>query len=226
MTFDLEHLKAMESELSSEDGVSTDRLHAMLNEAFDMERSIEDIEAYNVGKRDWQKLRDEISPISTFLQREDFSGGIRFPDDDPPDAWFTPRGEAVIGIEVTRALGRGDAELSKKLVREGSSPGFVELPDTAPKADFEKALTRGRVVHNPRAIVNALSEGISIALSKKDKPIYEGMWLLIIAPMNMVDPARADMLAETLIAQAESAPFSRVYVTNDGVLGTSGFRLK
>ena len=131
MALDLDTLHDLEERLSAPEGVPTSGLTELLSAAFKGERGAKDVDDYRLGTRPWKKLRDEVSPVSAYLNFKGLEGNVRFPlDNKVPDAWFTPDGGAPVGIEVTRALGRTDYELAREMVRDGIGRGFLGLQTT------------------------------------------------------------------------------------------------
>ncbi len=154
-------------------------------------------------------------------------GVARFPlDNKVPDAWFTPAGGASIGIEVTRALGRTDYELSKELVRDGIGRGFLGLQDNAPKADFDHALQRSRAMYTTAQALDTVDAGIQRCLRAKDNAKYAGMWLLVLAPLSNLPRERWEAIVPALRQQAAPMPFDQVHVFEGRGQRAWGFQIK
>lgn len=227
MALDLEMLRDLNVRLSAPIGVPASELTELLRAAFEGERSAEDVDDYRLGKRPWKKLRDEVSPISAFLNFNSMQGNVRFPlDNNVPDAWFTPADEAPIGIEVTRALGRTDYELSKELVREGVGPGFLGLQDDAPQADFDHQLQCPRAMHSTPQALDTVSTGILRCLGAKNDAKYAGMWLLVLAPLSILPHERWTAIVSALRKKAASMPFDQVHVFDRRGQQAWGFQIK
>lgn len=227
MALDLDTLQSLEARLSALDGVTTSELSELLAEAFEGERSAKDVDDYRLGTRPWKKLRDEVSPVSAFLNYRTLEGVARFPlDNKVPDAWFTPEGGAPVGIEVTRALGRTDYELAKELVRNGVGRGFIGLQDNAPKADFDHALQRPRAMYTTPQALDTVSTGIQRCLEAKNNSKYAGMWLLVLAPLSNLPRERWEVIVPALRQQAVPMPFDQVHVFDARGQLPCGFQIK
>lgn len=213
MSFDLSALKELEARISAQEGINTDELAQLLSNAFSAERSSKDIDDYRLRTRPWKKLREEVSPVSAFLSFSDLVGNVRFPLDSKfPDAWFWREEGPSMGIEVTQALGRTDYELSKELVRNGYSHGFLGLQDNATKAEFSYALQRGDKMYSSKQALTTVTEGIKRCLINKKSPKYNGMWLLVLAPLNNLPRDQWKLVVPTLADAAVATSFDQIYV--------------
>lgn len=227
MEFNLESLKSLERRWSATEGVGTSELSAQLSNLFHGERNPKDSDDFRQGTRPWKKLRDEVSPVSRFLSVNNLEGNVHFPlNNDPPDAWFMPKREARIGIEVTRSLGRTDYVLAKEMVSKGEGRGFLGLQDGAPRADFDKAMHSPRIRYKTSQALISVSKGVTQCLKAKNKIKYEGMWLLILASLNILPRERWEPIIPDLRQKAAPMPFSQVHVFDSIGEDSWGFQIK
>lgn len=228
MVFDLDTLQRLKARLSAPEGIAIGDLRRLLESVFEDERSAKDVDDYRVGTRPWKKkLKDEVSPISAFLDFIGTGGCVHFPLDSlVPDAWFTPVGGETVGVEVTRALGRTDYELNKEMVRDGIGRGFLGLQDNAFKADFDHALQRPRAMYTTRQALDTVGTGIQRCLEAKNDTKYVGMWLLVLAPLSNLPRERWEAIEPALRLQAASMPFDQVHVFDGRGQRAWGFQIK
>lgn len=228
--FDVRALKDFEQAISADAGIPLDIALAMYNELFTRPRSSKDLADFRESKKPWKKLNDEVSPTLKFLAaRNDLSGRIRFPlDNSAPDCWFWPSDSAPpVGIEVTIAQARERWHLMKELNNQGLAPGFLGIPDDAPQAVFDQATGRNRTMYSSAQAITATKLGILSCLAKKDRPVYEGMTLIVQAPLGSISEQRWLPMLEELKPTAAKMPFSEIHlVGGNGELDSKQLQLK
>jgi hypothetical protein len=228
-TFDIAALDDFYARVSATEGVGVVNLQAQLADLFARDRSEQDLNDFRLSKQPWKKLADEITPVSRFLRiRNINSGRIRFPlNDKPPDAWFWESSDSEpTGIEVTIAQGTERFHLAKELVNSGLGRGFIGLPDDAPPAEFKRAMSRQRIMYTNEHALSAIRNGISLCLTRKNRPDYEGCILLIQAPLRSLPYDRWDAIKRDLRAAAASLPFREVHVVGNADAVPWGFQIK
>lgn len=213
--------------MSAPDGIEIGDLQRRLESAFADERDAKDVNDYRVATRRWKKLKEEVCPVSAFLSFIGAGGSARFPLDSlVPDAWYTPVGEEPVGIEVTLALGRTSYELGREMVRDGVGRGFLGLQDNASKDDFDRALQRPRVMYNTRQALDTVGTGIRRCLEAKNDCKYQGMWLLVLAPLGILPRERWEAIESDLRQYAAPMPFDQIHVFDGRGQSARGFQIK
>ena len=182
-----------------------------------------------MGKSPWKKLSDEICPVMRFLMANKMTDGVvSFPlNDQIPDCWYLPAtSQDRIGIEVTIALGRERIELGRELVEKGIGRGFIGLQDDAPKASFEKSLSRQRVMYSTDHAISETKKAIISCLSMKNKQQYEGMILIVQAPLRSLPVERWEGMAQNLTIEAAPLPFKEIYLIGNSDTRPQTYKLK
>jgi hypothetical protein len=206
-----------------------EQVRAELEALFGRSRSKTDIDNFRMGKNPWKKLSDEICPLLRFLIANGMNEGrVCFPlNDKVPDCWYWPdKSKTPIGIEMTFALGRERIELGRELVEKGIGRGFIGLQDDAPKASFDKALSRQRVMYSSDHALSATKKGILSCLSKKNKQQYDGMILIMQAPLRSPPVERWEYMAQDLITEASLLPFKEIYLIGNSESPSQIYKLK
>lgn len=227
--FDINTLKDFYAQISAKDGVSVTNFQAELKGLFERPRSDGDLNNYRTSKPPWKKLADEVTPVSRFLRFNSVnSGRIRFPlDNDPPDCWLWRDNESdPVGIEVTIALGRARFHLAEELVNKGEGPGYIGIQDDASKDAFKHTMTRRRVMHSTDQARSAIKDGILRCLGQKNKPKFDGLLLLIQAPLFSLPRERWDAIRSDLCSAAATLPFAEVHVIGNADEAPWGFQIK
>jgi len=227
--FDSRALKEFYTRISAENGVSVADFQMSLEDLFARPRSAGDLNHYRLSRSLWKELADEVTPVSRFLRFHSIeSGQIRFPlDNHPPDCWLWKDGETdPVGIEVTIAQAAERYRLAKELVDTGRGRGFIGVSDDAPRADFDCAMARQRVMYSTGQALSAIRHGILRCLSRKDKPKFAGFILLIQAPLVSLPRERWEAITGELCAAALSLPFREVHVIGNAGERPWGFQIK
>lgn len=227
--FDTTALEQFYAWVSADEGVRVADLQAHLKRLFARDRSDEDLNDYRLSRKRWKKLADEVTPVSRFLRfRKIHVGRVRFPlNDNPPDAWLWQDDKAKpTGIEVTIAQGRERFHLARELVRKGMGRGFIGLSDDAPSAEFDRAVSRQRIMYTSARALTAIGDGICRCLLEKNKPGYAGYTLLIQAPLRSLPYERWEAIKPELRASAANLPFREVHVIGNAEDAPWGFQLK
>lgn len=191
--FDTNALNEFYTRISVTNGMSIADFQGILRGLFERSRSGDDLNNYRLSKQPWKKLADEVTPVSRFLQfRGVDSGRIRFPlDNHPPDCWlWKANGGEPLGMEVTIAQATERHHLKKELVDKGRGRGFIGVSDDAPRVDFNRAMSKQRVMYTTDHALSAIRDGILRCLSRKNKPKYTGFNLLIEAPLRSLPQER------------------------------------
>jgi hypothetical protein len=105
-------------------------------------------------------------------------------------------------------------------------PGFLGLPDDAPSHVFRASLARSRIMHSTEGVLKAVSAGIQKCLKRKDNPKYEGLNLLIQAPLHCLPKARWVSIEGDLRLAASKLPFNKIHVIGDQSTEAFGFQIK
>lgn len=215
--FDKPALKQFYVLISKSPGVHIAELTAMLSDAAARPMSEIDLSALREGKGPWKKLIDEVWPVAQWLMREGVSGHVRFSlSDASPDAWFMADGaEAPVGIEVTRVLGRARSELARDLGEGEIGRGFIDLPEDAPQARFDKARSRRRMTHVRTSVEHLIEASVRERLQKKFDPKFQGHILLLLAPMHSAPAHNWEAMIGRLKQAMGSSPFARIVVMDD-----------
>lgn len=202
----------------------------MVATLFADDRTGHDIEHYRLGEKPWKKLRDEVSPVSKFLEFNDIGANrIRFPlDNHTPDCWLISSNGDNRGMEVTIERGREKHHLATELNREGMGRGFIGLQDDDQQSEFKHRMSRPRVMYSSEQALEATKQGIMRCLSKKNQPdkyrdIY---YLLIQAHLNTLPHERWEAIKEELMSEAKAMPFQEIHVIGDLGNEAWGFQIK
>jgi hypothetical protein len=227
--FNIQALDKFYARISAQDGVTVHDFQSELADLLERPRSDNDLESCRLSRGPWKRFTDEVCPMSRFLRIQNVpTGRIRFSlNDNPPDCWLWNEMQvARTGVEITIAQGRERHYLAKESIKGGISPGFLGIPDKAPKADFERAVKRGRVMYSSQQALTAIKEGILDRLKEKDKPSYTGYNLVIQAPLRTLPKKRWLAMKGELVAAATTLPFNEVYVVGNGDSQLLGLRIK
>ncbi len=227
--FDIRALNELFTRISAENGMSVADFQVELRGLFERPRSADDLSDYRLSRSPWKKLADEVTPVSRFLRFYGVeSGQIRFPlDSHPPDCWlWKDGGNDPVGIEVTIAQATERYHLAKELVDTGQGRGFIGVSDDAPRVDFDRAMSRQRVMYPTGQALSAIRGGILRCLSRKDKPKFAGFDLLIQAPLRSLPRERWEAIKGDLCAAAAMLPFREVYVIGNADERPWGFQIK
>lgn len=131
-----------------------------------------------------------------------------------------------MGIEVTIAQARERLHLMQELVENGVGRGFIGLPDNAAQAEYDRAIARPRTMYSSDQAINATKAGVLSCLQKKNKPKYEGMVLLVQAPLGSISEERWFPMIEELKEVAAQLPFAEVHLVGGRDMGPQSMRLK
>ena len=227
-SFDEAALSGFYERLSSEDGMAVFEFRTGLADLFRRHRPASELDDYRLGRRTWKKLRDEVAPISQFLQcRRLKAGRVRFTlDSTAPDCWYwLDHPNDKTGIEVTTALGRSRYHSSKELIDKGVGRGFLGLQDDAPQEAFDNAMARGRVMISSDGALVATKEGILRCIRRKNNIRYKGFILLIHAELGILPKPRWNTIVGDLKSAAATLPFAEVHVMSSE-FGPWSFQIK
>lgn len=227
--FDIAALNDLYDRLSSDGGMGVVELQAELRRLFGLPRSNEDLQSYRLSRAPWKKLADEISPVSRFLLWKGYTAGrVSFPlNNEPPDCWLFPvDGSEPEGIEVTIAQARERFHLAKELISKLWGRGFIGVSDDAPQEKFDLAMSRQRTMHSTDHVVSSVSDGILRCISRKNRPAYAGLTVLIQAPLSSLPTDRREMVRDRVIAALEDVPFGKLFVIGNADEPPYGFQLK
>jgi hypothetical protein len=228
--FDETRLNDFYADISSCEGMEIAKFQNMVAALFADNRTEHDIEQYRLGKNRWKKLRDEVSPVSSFLEFNHVEANrIRFPlDNHTPDCWLMSGNGNNRGIEVTIERGREKHHLATELNREGMGRGFVGLQDDEPQSVFDNRMSKSRVMYSSEQALEATKQGIMRCLSRKNQPEkYEHVYYLLIqAHLNTLPHERWDAIKEELMREARGFPFQEIHVIGDSGNDAWGFQIK
>lgn len=227
--FDVNTLNEFYVYVSAADGVGVTDFQNRLKTLFAMNRSAEDLNDYRLGKNPWKKLRDEITPVSHFLQYKRIKiGKIRFPlDSKTPDCLLLNDDGPDHGIEVTIERGHERYHLTTDLNKNGIGGGFIGIQDDASLDEFGKCMSQPREMYTSEQALEATKDGILRCLSKKDHCRYkEVFYLLIQADLFTLHQERWESLREELSNEATNLPFQEVYIIGNAGAEPWGFKVK
>ncbi|WP_339783432.1 hypothetical protein [uncultured Marinobacter sp.] len=227
--FDRIALNDFYSELSAENGMNAAGFQSRLRTLFSMERSASDLDDYRLGKKPWKKLRDEVTPVSRFIVFNDIDvDRVRFPlNDSIPDCWLMLDNGNSRGIEVTIERGQEQYHLTKEMNECGIGRGFIGMQDDAPKAEFNRRMSKPRVMYSSEQALAATKAGIIRCLTRKNDEKYNGTYYLVIqAHLTTLPKERWGTITEELSDKAASLPFQEVHVIGNADEAPWGFRLK
>jgi len=198
---------------------------------FSEDRSTDDIDDYRLGRNQWKKLRDEITPVSNFLKFDKSieTNRVRFPlDNNTPDCWLLNDNGDNLGIEVTIERGREQYHLKSEMIKTGMGRGFIGIQDDAPQADFDLRMSEPRTMYATEEALKATKTGILRCLSRKsDHNKYKGVfYLLIQANLSTLRKKRWGAIKEELSQEATNLPFKEVHIIGDADSKPWGFRIK
>lgn len=228
--FDVKMLGEFYTDLSAPDGMGITEFQNGLETLFAEDRSNDDLNNYRLGKGPWKKLRDEITPVSRFLQFKDIKADrIRFPlDNNTPDCWLLNDNDDNFGIEVTIERGRERYHRKKEMIETGFGRGFIGIQDDAPQSDFDRHMSKNRIMYTTDQALEATKAGILCCLSKKnDSEKYEGIfYLLIQAHLTTLPKERWNAIKEELSQEAAGLPFCEVHIIGNADEKPWGFQIK
>jgi hypothetical protein len=228
-TFDIAALENLYQKASADGGIEVVELQAELRRLFGLPRSDEDLDNYRLIRAPWKRLADEITPVSRFLIWNNVvAGSVKFPlNNDPPDCWLSqPNGSQPEGIEVTIAQARERFHLARELINNLWGRGFIGLPDDAPQEDFDRNMARGRMMYTTDRAVAAISNGILRCISRKNRPAFTGLTVLIQAPLSSLPGNRREMVRDMVRAAMGEVPFGKLFVIGNSDEPPYGFQLK
>lgn len=189
-----------------------------------------DIKEYRLGSNSWKKLRDEVAPVSRFLEFNHVEANrVRFPlDNHTPDCWLMSSNGNDRGLEVTIESGREKYHLATELNKEGMGRGFVGLQDDDPQSEFNHSMSRPRVMYSSEQALEATKQGITRCLSRKNQPEkYRHIYCLLIqAHLNALPRDRWDAIKEELVREANALSFQEIHVIGDVGNDVWGFQIK
>lgn len=229
INFDTVALDDLYERLSSEGGIGVVELQAELRRLFGLPRSNEDLQSYRLSRAPWKKLADEIPPVSRFLLWKNYTAGrVRFPlNNEPPDCWLFPDdGSDPEGIEVTIAQARERFHLAKELISKLWGRGFIGVSDDAPQGDFDLAMSRPRTMYSTDHVVSAVSDGILRCISRKNRPAFAGLTILVQAPLSSLPTNRREMVRDRVIAALGDVSFGELFVIGNADEPPYGFQIK
>lgn len=228
--FDEKALNDFYADISFSEGMEMATFRNMVAVLFADNRTDHDIEQYRLGENPWKKLRDEVAPVSRFLELNHVEANrIRFPlDNHTPDCWLMSGNGNNRGIEVTIERGREKYYLATELNREGMGRGFIGLQDDERKSVFEHRMSKSRIMHSSEQALEATKQGIMRCLSRKNQSDkYEYVYYLLIqAHLNTLPYERWDAIKEELMREARVLPFQEIYVIGDSGNDAWGFQIK
>jgi hypothetical protein len=215
--FDLRVLEEFYARLSAKNGVGIAEFQESLRSYFKRARSAQDLDDYRLSRSAWKKLVDEVMPVSRFLRVQGVeSGRVQFLlDNGVPDCWLWKNSvKNPVGLEVTIAQGTERYRLARELVeKKDLSPGFIGLPDDAPRRDFDRAVSRGRVMYSTEQALAAVRRGVLRCLYRKNQQKFDGIDLLIQGPLPP-EPAAAPSATQSDIRARVKALANRAKPTN------------
>lgn len=226
---DREALNKFYEEVSARDGMSVTVFHARLASLFADKRTTGDICDYRLGKKPWKKLRDEITPVSRFLQFYEIEADrVRFPlNNNPPDCWLLNDIGNDCGIEVTIERGREQHHLKRELNQTGIGRGFIGLQDDSSEADFANRMSSRRFMFSSEQALESTKAGIIRCLCKKNDPKYANIkYLLIQAHLITLPKERWSAITRELSLVAKNLPFQKIYVIGNADEHPCGFQIK
>jgi len=227
--FDVKALEIFYDEISVTNGVSVSAFQKRLVSLFAGQRTDADIKDYRLGKKPWKKLRDEIVPISSFLEFYNVEANrIRFPlDNKTPDCWLLNDKVPNLGIEVTIERGREQYHLATELNNTGVGRGFIGMQDDASKTDFDNRMSNARIMFTSEQALEAMKAGILRCLARKNDPKYKDVsCLLIQAHLISLPKEHWCAIKEELSEVAKSLHFQNIYVIGDTHEKPWGFQIK
>lgn len=227
--FDEKTLNDFYVDISSSEGMEIAVFKNMMATLFADNRTVHDIEQYRLGRKLWKKLRDEVSPVSSFLVFNDVEADrIRFPlDNHTPDCWLMTDNGGNRGIEITIERGREKHHLATELNKEGMGRSFIGIQDDEPQSVFDHRMSNPRTMYSSEQALEATKQGIMRCLSKKNHPKYEHVfYLLIQAHLKTLPYERWDTIKEELMREAKNLPFQEIYVIGDSGHDAWGFQIK
>lgn len=226
--FDSVSLLEFYDAISREAGVDIGWFQSELNRLFRNPRSQTDIQLYREARKPWKKLADEVVPVSSYLQAVNIaSGRVRFSlNDTTPDCWLLGFGARPQGLEITVARSRERIMLAKELNTKGYGRGFLGLPDDAPSADFEKALSRPRVMYTTEQALTAMEQGVIKCLKRKNGRKYEGFTLIIQTNLRSLPGERWELLMPRLSLASQETSFHEIYLVGDTGEAPCALRIK
>lgn len=215
--FDSAALETLNKRLSHPDGLTVEALNAVLDDYFQRERSLQDVQAYREGSRPWKKLADEVVPVAEYLIRTGAGGFVRFPlDSQPPDAWFRRSAdEPWSGIEVTRALARAKYDIARDLRDKPIGRGFLGLPDDAKSEEYERTRKRGRITSSAAGARRSIEAAITERIADKSDLKYAGQTLIVAAPLGSGGHHDWESMRLRLIEAARQTAFHRIAILDD-----------
>lgn len=228
--FDIDKLKDFYADISVPEGMDITDFQNRQAALFAEDRSINDINDYRLGRAQWKKLRDEITPVSRFLKFNNRieANRVRFPlDNNTPDCWLINDTGDNLGIEVTIERGREQYHLKSEMIEDGMGRGFIGIQDDAPQADFDLRMSNPRTMFTSEQALDATKAGILRCLSKKNADRYkEVFYLLIQANLSTLPKERWAAITKELSQKASNLPFQEVHIIGNADEEPWGFRIK
>jgi hypothetical protein len=199
-----------------------------MSDYFSGPRSKAEIADYRAKRGALKRLRDEITPVLSYVKFLGVQGEIRFElSDAVPDCWLRENcNSEPRGLEITVAQSREQYHLGLELNEKNIGRGFMGLSDDAPSGAFAENLARQRTMYSTEAALKATSNGIKLCLKKKTKPKYAGFDLLIEAPLHSLPNERWNHIQKELCAAAAETPFRQIHVIGSRDIDLFGFRIK
>lgn len=227
--FDVDKLNEFYEEISSDEGISIGSFQDSLKSLFQDQRSSSDIENFRLGKSPWKKLRDEITPVSRFIEFNDIGADrIRFPlDNHTPDCWLLFDVSENLGVEVTIERGREKYHLAKELNETGRGRGFIGIQDDSSQTKFDERLSKPRTMFSSEQALEATKAGIIRCLSRKNETKYKNIhYLLIQVHLNNLPKERWSLIKDDLRQVAKKLLFQEIHVIGDAGDESWGFQIK
>lgn len=174
-----------------------------------------------------KRLRDELSPARRFAQA---SAGpddlIQFPlDCGAVDCNIVTPSGTIRKIQITIAQARERLNLMRELESTKIGRGYLGVMDDAPTDEFNRAISRPRVMYSTTGAQNTLSRAFALCIERKADPKGADT-LLIDAPLNILPMIRITEIVPQLRQIASASRFPSVFLVGDGEFRQSCFRLK
>ena len=213
------HEEALNRMLERVGTISVGELRSAIARLLECDRTEQELADWRFRRGKLKKVCDEIIPVDRLFRYLGISEGtVSFPlDNKVPDCHWSPAGSPTsIGIEVTIAQGRARYILSKELVENGLSRGYLSLSDDAEKEEVEVATSSQRVMYTSKEALSSMLDGIKRCLREKNDAKYVEMILVIEADLTPLRPVNWEEMIPELRELAESMPFSQIFIVGKG----------
>ena len=170
--------------ISSENGIHVMEFQKKLNELFELPRSEnDDMKDYRIGRGSWKELRDEVVPVSRYLDYQKIEDGrLKFSLDNEPLTdclYWKETDENPTRIEVTASNGKERFYINKELNKGYPTKGFLGLGDDENDKKFKEAIEKPDEVHLGDTALDFMKKGIIRCLEKKEEKLKKYIVLRI-----------------------------------------------